>query len=86
MRPETDEENKAIEIELIMRRPKHHEPQQPLKMFLMSVNPINTEEWSKMRIFAKAYEIFKVFVVQIAQAVSFMLALASIKSIVQTNQ
>ena len=30
------------------------------KLFLYGINPINIEEWSDMRFYAKFYEIFKV--------------------------
>ena len=37
----------------------HHEPETPLKEFLRAVNPIDTDQWSQMRIHSKVYEIFK---------------------------
>lgn len=35
------------------------EPPTPFMLFLQGLNPINVEEWSEMKIYAKVYEVFK---------------------------
>lgn len=48
--------------------PKNHhdnsdkEPQTPFQEFLSAINPIDVDEWSDMKWYAKAYEVFKVTV------------------------
>ena len=39
---------------------REREPGTPLSEFLQAINPIDTDGWSDMRFYAKAYEVFKV--------------------------